>query len=41
MAKKRETGEPRLECFPQIMKDKGCGTFREVKGLAWARIDGS
>lgn len=23
--------------FPRLMKDKGCGTFREVKKFTWNR----
>lgn len=34
---KRRRGIPGL---PQIIKDLGCGTFREGKQLAWDRVDG-
>ena len=30
-------GRPRLKYFEQIIRDMGCKTFREVKGLAWDR----
>lgn len=30
---------PRLEDFPQIIKDMECGTFREGKELAWNRVE--
>ena len=35
---REEMGRPRLEYFDQIIRDMGCETFREVKGLAWDRV---
>ena len=29
----------RFEYFHQIMKDMGCGTFREMKELTWDRVE--
>lgn len=29
-----------LEYLPQIQQDMEYGTFREVKGLVWNRMDG-
>ena len=40
MRKKRGRGRPRLEYFRQIMKDMGRGIFREVKELAWDKVEG-
>ena len=37
MGKKR--GRPRLEYFDQIIRDMGCGTFREVRESAWDRAE--
>ena len=33
-----EWGRAGLEYFPQIMKNTGCETVREVKDLAWDRV---
>ena len=37
--KETEKGRPWLVYFPYIMKDMGCGTFKEVKELALDRVD--
>lgn len=37
MGKKKENGSLRLEYFPQMIKDIGCGTFKEVRRVG--RLD--
>ena len=36
---KRERDTPRLEYFLQIMKDMGCGAFKEVNELASDQVE--
>ena len=37
--KGKKRGRYRLEYYLQTMKEMGCETFREVKDLAWKRVE--
>ena len=34
----KKRGRPRLEYFDQIIRDMGCETFKEVKGMGQSRV---